>query len=139
MKWFADLGQPYFDYMSCALRKGQPTVLAKIFGVYGLSFSNKGRHKKMNVMVMENIYYKKTITKQFDLKGSTRNRFVEVQAGKNCVLLDENLVNRELPARHISGTIRYTDACSFRYCSRARHPALCPPAHQGQLGDSPPQ
>lgn len=93
MKWFADLGQPYFDYMSCALRKGQPTVLAKIFGVYGLSFSNKGRHKKMNVMVMENIYYKKTITKQFDLKGSTRNRFVEVQAGKNCVLLDENLVN----------------------------------------------
>jgi 1-phosphatidylinositol-3-phosphate 5-kinase len=115
MKWFADLGQPYFDYMSCALRKGQPTVLAKIFGVYGLSFSNKGRHKKMNVMVMENIYYKKTITKQFDLKGSTRNRFVEVQAGKNCVLLDENLVNRKSPASRSCVSIRDTDASTLSF------------------------
>ena len=47
----------------------------------------------MDVMVMENIYYNKVITRQFDLKGSTRNRHVEVTDDKACVLLDENLID----------------------------------------------
>ena len=42
---------------------------------------------------MENIYYNKVITRQFDLKGSTRNRHVEVTDDKACVLLDENLID----------------------------------------------
>lgn len=46
----------------------------------------------MDVLVMENIYYNKTISEQFDLKGSLRNRMVEASSGKNTVLLDENLV-----------------------------------------------
>lgn len=46
----------------------------------------------MDVLVMENIYYNKTISDQFDLKGSLRNRMVEPSGGKDCVLLDENLI-----------------------------------------------
>lgn len=74
-----------------------PTVLAKVLGVFRISFKSQssGRSKRMDVLVMENIYYNKTISEQFDLKGSLRNRMVEISSGKNCVLLDENLVQSE--------------------------------------------
>lgn len=53
----------------------------------------------MDVLVMENIYYNKVISDQFDLKGSLRNRMVETSSGKSCVLLDENLIQSERSLR----------------------------------------
>ena len=80
------------------LSRQLPTVLAKILGVYRLSFKNAqtSKAKKMDVLVIENIYYNRTIIRQFDLKGSLRNRHVEVAEGKAVVLLDENLIESEL-------------------------------------------
>ena len=79
-----------------------PTALAKIFGFFRISFNNtaSGRRRRMDVMVMENLYHNKTISRQFDLKGSTRNRYVEVVEGKNQVLLDENLNESACPSRY---------------------------------------
>jgi 1-phosphatidylinositol-3-phosphate 5-kinase len=87
-----------------------PTVMAKILGVYRLSVKNiqTGKVQKMDVLVMENIYYGKTITRQYDLKGSLRNRHVEVSDSKTCVLLDENLI--ESKQNSISALSRLADS-----------------------------
>ncbi|KAJ3989013.1 hypothetical protein F5890DRAFT_1401940 [Lentinula detonsa] len=91
----------YFDYMSSAVSANRPTLLAKVFGCYKLTFkktgsSDKGQGKskstQMNLLVMENLFYDRRFSKIYDLKGSTRNRHVQSTGRENEVLLDENLV-----------------------------------------------
>ncbi|KAJ1549204.1 1-phosphatidylinositol-3-phosphate 5-kinase [Cladochytrium tenue] len=84
----------YFTYVSEAFFHKLPTVLAKIFGVYRIGFKNPvtNRSLKIDVLVMENLFYERTISRIFDLKGSTRNRHVQSTGKQNEVLLDENLV-----------------------------------------------
>ncbi|KAG0355477.1 hypothetical protein BGZ54_001138 [Gamsiella multidivaricata] len=59
----------YFDYMEKTHEA--PTVLAKIFGFYSLKIKNgeSGQVVKMDVLVMEHLFYKQKITRTFDLKG----------------------------------------------------------------------
>ncbi|KAJ7805196.1 hypothetical protein B0H14DRAFT_2881313 [Mycena olivaceomarginata] len=91
----------YFDYMSSAVSADRPTLLAKIFGCYKLTFkktskdrapSGKSKSTQMNLLVMENLFYDRRFSKLYDLKGSTRNRHVQSTGRENEVLLDENLV-----------------------------------------------
>ncbi|KAF5374961.1 hypothetical protein D9758_000503 [Tetrapyrgos nigripes] len=90
----------YFDYMSSAVSANRPTLLAKVFGCYKLTFKKSdndkgpGRSKstQMNLLVMENLFYDKRFSKIYDLKGSLRNRHVQSTGRENEVLLDENLV-----------------------------------------------
>ncbi|KAL0580699.1 Mitochondrial distribution and morphology protein 12 [Marasmius crinis-equi] len=91
----------YFDYMSSSVSSNRPTLLAKVFGCYKLTFKKAddnerghGRVKstQMNLLVMENLFYDRRFSKIYDLKGSTRNRHVQSTGRENEVLLDENLV-----------------------------------------------
>ncbi|KAJ7086595.1 hypothetical protein C8R43DRAFT_311055 [Mycena crocata] len=91
----------YFDYMSSAVSANRPTLLAKIFGCYKLTFRKTGKDRappgkskstQMNLLVMENLFYDRRFSKLYDLKGSTRNRHVQSTGRENEVLLDENLV-----------------------------------------------
>ncbi|KAJ3558998.1 hypothetical protein NM688_g604 [Phlebia brevispora] len=89
----------YFDYMSSAVVANRPTLLAKIFGCYKISFrkthkdrGSKSKSTQMNLLVMENLFYDRRFSKIYDLKGSTRNRHVQSTGRENEVLLDENLV-----------------------------------------------
>ncbi|KAI9362452.1 hypothetical protein DFJ73DRAFT_620771 [Zopfochytrium polystomum] len=84
----------YFDYISEAFFHTLPTVLAKIFGFYRIGFKNPvtNRTFKIDVLVMENLFYDRSISRIFDLKGSMRNRHVQSTGRQNEVLLDENLV-----------------------------------------------
>ncbi|KAJ7146219.1 hypothetical protein C8R44DRAFT_756873 [Mycena epipterygia] len=91
----------YFDYMSSAVSADRPTLLAKIFGCYKLTFRKTGKDRapqgkskstQMNLLVMENLFYDRRFSKLYDLKGSTRNRHVQSTGRENEVLLDENLV-----------------------------------------------
>ncbi|KAH7930487.1 hypothetical protein BV22DRAFT_65990 [Leucogyrophana mollusca] len=89
----------YFDYMASAVTGNRPTLLAKVFGCYKLTFkksrdkgANKAKLTHMNLLVMENLFYDRRFTKIYDLKGSTRNRHVRSTGRENEVLLDENLV-----------------------------------------------
>ncbi|KAK7063831.1 1-phosphatidylinositol-3-phosphate 5-kinase [Favolaschia claudopus] len=91
----------YFDYMSSAVSADRPTLLAKVFGCYKLTFkktskdrapSGKSKSIQMNLLVMENLFYDRRFSKLYDLKGSTRNRHVQSTGRENEVLLDENLV-----------------------------------------------
>lgn len=89
----------YFDYMSSAVVAHRPTLLAKIFGCFKISFrktqkdrSSRSKPTQMNLLVMENLFYDRRFSKIYDLKGSTRNRHVQSTGRENEVLLDENLV-----------------------------------------------
>ncbi|KAG5718705.1 1-phosphatidylinositol-3-phosphate 5-kinase FAB1 [Termitomyces sp. T112] len=90
----------YFDYMSSAVSANRPTLLAKVFGCFKLTFRKTGKDRgpgkikstQMNLLVMENLFYDRRFTKIYDLKGSTRNRRVQSTGRENEVLLDENLV-----------------------------------------------
>ncbi|KAF7727960.1 1-phosphatidylinositol-3-phosphate 5-kinase [Apophysomyces ossiformis] len=71
-----------------------PTVLAKILGFYSIGYKNSatGKSMRMDVLVMENLFYQRNVKKIYDLKGSMRNRHVQSTGKQDEVLLDENLV-----------------------------------------------
>jgi len=51
-----------------------------------------GKESRMDVLVMENLLYRRTVTRLYDLKGSSRSRYNADITGKNKVLLDQNLI-----------------------------------------------
>ncbi|KZC09496.1 Putative 1-phosphatidylinositol 3-phosphate 5-kinase [Dufourea novaeangliae] len=98
MQIFLDFAPNYFAYMEKCQQTRQPTLLGKIVGVYRVSFKNNTTNAALrtSVLVMENLFYNRTITDKFDLKGSVRNRLVnpdDTSQEGELVLLDENLLN----------------------------------------------
>ncbi|CAL8266391.1 unnamed protein product [Lota lota] len=94
---FLDFAPHYFTYITKAVQQKRPTALAKILGVYRIGYKNSQNNteKKLDLLVMENLFYGRKMAQVFDLKGSLRNRNVKTDSGKeSCevVLLDENLL-----------------------------------------------
>ncbi|XP_060785498.1 1-phosphatidylinositol 3-phosphate 5-kinase isoform X2 [Neoarius graeffei] len=94
---FLDFAPHYFTYITGAVQQKRPTALAKILGVYRIGYKNSQNNteKKLDLLVMENLFYGRKMAQVFDLKGSLRNRNVKMEQGKeSCevVLLDENLL-----------------------------------------------
>jgi len=46
----------------------------------------------MDVLVMENLLFRRNVTRLYDLKGSSRSRYNPDTTGSNKVLLDQNLI-----------------------------------------------
>ncbi|CAB0037002.1 unnamed protein product [Trichogramma brassicae] len=95
---FLDFAPNYFAYMEKCQQTKQPTLLGKIVGIYRVSFKNNTTNAALrtSVLVMENLFYNRSITDKFDLKGSQRNRLVNLDDFDHegeLVLLDENLLN----------------------------------------------
>jgi len=94
---FLDFAPHYFDYMTTAFQEKRPTVLAKIVGVFRIGFKNSHTTSasKMDILIMENLFYGRNISQKFDLKGSIRNRLATAtgKEHEDLVLLDENLLN----------------------------------------------
>ncbi|KAG2219830.1 hypothetical protein INT45_006273, partial [Circinella minor] len=84
----------YFHYMYEAFFHDLPTVLTKIFGFYTIGYKNSsnGKSTRMDVVVMENLFYHRNMKKIFNLKGTLRNRHIHATGNQEVVLLDENLV-----------------------------------------------
>ncbi|KAL7418740.1 Mitochondrial distribution and morphology protein 12 [Cryptotrichosporon argae] len=84
----------YFEYTHKTFQGLRPSVLAKIYGFFKIGYRNAvtGRTMKMNVLIMENLFYERKFAKIFDLKGSMRNRLIQPTGRINEVLLDENLM-----------------------------------------------
>ncbi|XP_051148627.1 putative 1-phosphatidylinositol-3-phosphate 5-kinase FAB1C isoform X2 [Andrographis paniculata] len=91
---FDEFAHQYFRYFADALTSGSPTCLAKILGIYQVAVKNPktGKETRMDVMVMENLFYDRNISKVYDLKGSERSRYNSDTTGANKVLLDMNLL-----------------------------------------------
>ncbi|KAI9026204.1 hypothetical protein DFJ74DRAFT_663537 [Hyaloraphidium curvatum] len=93
MEAFLQLAPQYFRYVSQSLFHSLPSAIAKIFGLYRVKFKNPaGKIVKLDVAVMENLWFGRKVTRVFDLKGSLRNRMVASTGKENEVLLDENLI-----------------------------------------------
>ncbi|KAL9664784.1 hypothetical protein QQ045_020192 [Rhodiola kirilowii] len=91
---FEEFAPEYFKYMAASISSGSPTCLAKILGLYQVTAKNTngGKVTKMDVMVMENLFYKRNVSRVYDLKGSARSRYNADTTGENKVLLDTNLL-----------------------------------------------
>ncbi|OIW04546.1 hypothetical protein TanjilG_13928 [Lupinus angustifolius] len=91
---FIKFGPEYFKYLSESIGTGSPTCLAKILGIYQVTSKHLkgGKETKMDVLVMENLLFRRTVTRLYDLKGSSRSRYNPDSSGKNKVLLDQNLI-----------------------------------------------
>ncbi|KAM7253601.1 hypothetical protein ACFE04_021755 [Oxalis oulophora] len=91
---FIKFAPGYFKYLSESIGTGSPTCLAKIVGIYQVlaKHGKGGKESKMDVLVMENLLYKRNVTRLYDLKGSSRSRYNADSSGSNKVLLDQNLI-----------------------------------------------
>ncbi|XP_057962496.1 putative 1-phosphatidylinositol-3-phosphate 5-kinase FAB1C isoform X2 [Malania oleifera] len=91
---FEEFAPEYFKYLTDSLDSGSPTCLAKILGIYQVTvkYLKGGKETKMDLMVMENLFFKRCISRVYDLKGSARSRYNPDTTGKNKVLLDMNLL-----------------------------------------------
>ncbi|CAG8949455.1 hypothetical protein HYFRA_00014228 [Hymenoscyphus fraxineus] len=91
---FLKFAPAYFGIMAEALFHDLPTVIAKMLGFYTIIIKNPvtGTEIKWDVLVMENLFYDRSLTRIFDLKGSMRNRKIQSTGEQNEVLLDENMV-----------------------------------------------
>jgi len=91
---FLKFAPAYFNIISEALFHELPTVIAKMLGFYQIVIKNPvtGTEIKWDVLVMENLFYDRSPTRIFDLKGSMRNRKIQSTGEQNEVLLDENMV-----------------------------------------------
>ncbi|KAL7737544.1 hypothetical protein ACLKA6_007669 [Drosophila palustris] len=93
MSIFEQFAPEYFEYIAKCQQEQQPTLLAKIFGVFKVSVKKKDCFVEKSLLVMENLFYGCDISNKFDLKGSERNRHVDpTNQDGEIVLLDENLV-----------------------------------------------
>jgi 1-phosphatidylinositol-3-phosphate 5-kinase len=79
---FLDIALEYFKYLADAYVYKKPTVLCKILGIYQVGYHNKISGKKVmeQVVVMENVFHNRNITRVFDLKGSSRARYTPTEA-----------------------------------------------------------
>ncbi|KAJ4961972.1 hypothetical protein NE237_021882 [Protea cynaroides] len=91
---FEEFAPEYFNYLTDSLTSGSPTCLAKVLGIYQVTVKHLkgGKVTKMDLMVMENLFFRRSISRVYDLKGSFRSRYNPDTTGKNNVLLDMNLL-----------------------------------------------
>ncbi|KAL9246272.1 hypothetical protein vseg_019828 [Gypsophila vaccaria] len=91
---FREFAVDYFKYLNDSLDSGSPTCLAKVLGIFQVTIKNLkgGRDTRMDLMVMENLFFNRRISRVYDLKGSLRSRYNPDQTGASKVLLDMNLL-----------------------------------------------
>ena len=90
LQMFLEYAPAYFEYLSKSFFHKYETVLVKVLGVYQIGSHNRvsGRRNMEQVVVMENLFHNCSITRAFDLKGSTRSRYARVGG---CVHNDASL------------------------------------------------
>jgi len=91
---FEDYSAEYFKYLTESVSSGSPFCLAKVLGLYQVhgKHMKDGKELKIELMVMENIFFKRKVSRIYDLKGSLRSRYNPDTSGNNKVLLDLNLL-----------------------------------------------
>ncbi|KAL9134984.1 MAG: hypothetical protein Q9175_003830 [Cornicularia normoerica] len=91
---FLRFAPAYFRIMSESLFHELPSVIAKMLGFYQIIIKNPITGIEFNwfLLIMENLFYDRSPTRIFDLKGSMRNRRIQSTGEQNEVLLDENMV-----------------------------------------------
>lgn len=101
IKSFTQFAGNYFHYIATACTENKLTALAKLFGVFTIGVKNQqtAQATRMDILVLENLFYQRNIAQKFDLKGSMRNRLVLGKLSRSAVeadlvLMDENLLKK---------------------------------------------
>jgi 1-phosphatidylinositol-3-phosphate 5-kinase len=94
---FLEFAPLYFGYVAKAVFLAVPTALAKILAVFTVSIkaAEGGTRSgvKQHFVVIENLFYGRTISQVYDLKGSLRSRYVKPTSDAGPVVwMDENLL-----------------------------------------------
>ncbi|KAI1762131.1 hypothetical protein GGR53DRAFT_502703 [Hypoxylon sp. FL1150] len=91
---FLKFAPAYFSLMAEALFHDLPSVIAKMLGFFQVVIKNPVTNTeiKLDLLLMENLFYGREPTRIFDLKGSMRNRKIQSTGERDEVLLDENMV-----------------------------------------------
>jgi 1-phosphatidylinositol-3-phosphate 5-kinase len=91
---FLRFAPDYFNIMAKTLFHDLPSVIAKMLGFFQVIIKNPltNTEIKLDLLVMENLFYDRAPTRIFDLKGSMRNRKIQSTGEQFEVLLDENMV-----------------------------------------------
>ncbi|KAI5864874.1 hypothetical protein GGS23DRAFT_467344 [Durotheca rogersii] len=91
---FLKFAPAYFSLMAEALFHDLPSVIAKMLGFFQVVIRNPVTNTeiKLDLLLMENLFYDRAPSRIFDLKGSMRNRKIQATGEQNEVLLDENMV-----------------------------------------------
>ncbi|XP_026733708.1 1-phosphatidylinositol 3-phosphate 5-kinase-like isoform X1 [Trichoplusia ni] len=82
---FLEFAPHYFNYVTTCRQNKQPSLLARILGVFSVGGAGSG------VLVLEHVWYGCGGATRFDLKGSSRHRLAP--GSSPAVLMDENLLN----------------------------------------------
>jgi 1-phosphatidylinositol-3-phosphate 5-kinase len=79
MQSFLDVLPEYFKYMASIAFDGVDSVLSKTIGLYHTTILNRetGHKQHHYIAVLENVFYGKQVDQIYDLKGSSRNRYVK--------------------------------------------------------------
>lgn len=91
---FLKFAPEYFNHISHSLSTGSQTCLAKILGIYQVIIrqSKSGKEVKIDLIVMENLFFGHNISRMYDLKGALHRNASE-KNGTRKVLLDQNFVD----------------------------------------------
>ncbi|TPX31303.1 hypothetical protein SmJEL517_g05317 [Synchytrium microbalum] len=91
---FEHFAPMYLEHMSRAANTKLPTALAKIFGFYTIKIKHTLTNKstRLDLFVMEDLFFGREDIKVFDLKGSEWNRHVQSTGKRGEVFLDLNFV-----------------------------------------------
>ncbi|KNC51190.1 uncharacterized protein AMSG_06541 [Thecamonas trahens ATCC 50062] len=114
---FLEFAPSYFEYMMRVLYDDVPSLLVKFLGLYKVEIRSResGVKYRKYVVLMENLFYGKSIDKVFDLKGSERSRYVKSKAPDQ-VLMDENFLEyiwqSPLYVREYSKVYLYSAVCN---------------------------
>ncbi|MCD7469879.1 hypothetical protein HAX54_009289 [Datura stramonium] len=91
---FMKFAPSYFDYMYQCIEKGNETCLAKILGIYQVMVRpRRGKEMRHDLVVMENLSFRKNITQQYELKGTLQGRLSSADNVAEGILQDQNFVN----------------------------------------------
>lgn len=94
LKHFLTFVCDYINYCERALSKKQPTAFVKVVGIYQISYKNtlNNRGSSHYIFVMENLFYECNVSCIYDLKGSMRNRKIDIN------MINKNDELSELPS-----------------------------------------
>ncbi|CAI2356273.1 unnamed protein product [Caenorhabditis sp. 36 PRJEB53466] len=90
---FVKFAPNYFDYLTTSATESKLTTLCKVYGVFRIGYKSKTTTLKVDILVMEYLFYNHNVSQVWDLKGSLRNRLASTgKSPTEMVLLDENFV-----------------------------------------------
>ena len=79
IKTIVEVGPLYIDYVKESVDNNRPSCLGKIYGAFHVHIKSKeGTKFQQDFICMEDLFYGKSVSKKYDLKGKRKNGAYEL-------------------------------------------------------------